>query len=136
MSLLLTLKRFYTFSWYFIAAFEESCWLGLPAEIKVQTNKKYETCKDRCKLCHTSQADQTPTWKESCILFKYYAKCRLWANIYKIYCCIRITSLQEKTIMEISSVAITGTPDLRYLDLYLINIFTKSRKTERCTYVC
>ena len=33
--------------------------------------------------------------------------------------------------MEIISVAITGSYDMHGLDLYLINIFTKSRKTER-----
>ena len=77
MSLLLTLKRFHTFSQYFIVAFGESCWLGLPAGIKAQKNKRYGTGKDRCKLCHTNQMDQTPTRKESCILFKKYAKCRL-----------------------------------------------------------
>ena len=32
--------------------------------------KNYETCKDRCKLCHINQTDQTTTWKESYILFK------------------------------------------------------------------
>ena len=37
--------------------------------------------------------------------------------------------------METISVAITGSSDMRYLDLYLINIFTKSRKAERCTDV-
>ena len=37
--------------------------------------------------------------------------------------------------METISVAITGSSDMRCLDLYLINIFTKSRKAERCTYV-
>ena len=33
------------------------------------------------------------------------------------------------------SVAITGSSDMRCLDLYLINIFTKSRKAERYTDV-
>ena len=37
--------------------------------------------------------------------------------------------------METISVAITGSSDMRCLDLYLINIFTKSRKVERCTDV-
>ena len=33
--------------------------LGLPTEIKVQTSKSYETCKDKWKLCYTNQTDQT-----------------------------------------------------------------------------
>ena len=35
--------------------------------------------------------------------------------------------------MQTISVAITGTSDMCCLDLYLINIFMKSRKAERCT---
>ena len=31
------------------------CQLRLPAEIKVQTRKNYETCKDRYKLCHINK---------------------------------------------------------------------------------
>ena len=37
--------------------------------------------------------------------------------------------------METFSVVITGSSDMRCFDVYLINIFTKSRKTERCTNV-
>ena len=37
--------------------------------------------------------------------------------------------------MKTISVAITGSSNMRWLDLYLINIFTKSRKAERCTNV-
>ena len=37
--------------------------------------------------------------------------------------------------METISVAITGSSDMRCLDLYLINIFTKSRKAKRCADV-
>ena len=75
--------------------------------------------------------------KETYIEFNKYAECRLWANIYDIYWDFRsagIISLQEKkTIVEIISVAITDSSDMRCLDLYLINIFTKSTKAERCT---
>ena len=35
----------------------------------------------------------------------------------------------------IISVTITGSSDMHCLDLYLINIFTKYRKAERCTDV-
>ena len=35
----------------------------------------------------------------------------------------------------IISVTIAGSSDMHCLDLYLINIFTKYRKTERCTNV-
>ena len=55
--------------------------LGLPAEIRVQIGKTYETCMDRCKLCHIKQTEQTTTWKETCIQFKIYVECRLWANM-------------------------------------------------------
>ena len=37
--------------------------------------------------------------------------------------------------METISVSINGSSDVRSFDLYLINIFTKSRKAERCTDV-
>ena len=37
--------------------------------------------------------------------------------------------------METISVVINGSSNVRYFDLYLINIFTKSRKAERCTDV-
>ena len=45
---------------------------------------------------HINQADQTTTWKETCIEFPKYAKYRLWANIDEIYWdfrSVRITSL-------------------------------------------
>ena len=35
--------------------------LRLPAEIKVQTSKNYETCKQRYKLCHINQAGKSTT---------------------------------------------------------------------------
>ena len=35
--------------------------------------------------------------------------------------------------MKTISVAITGSSDICCFDLYLINMFTKSRKAERCT---
>ena len=76
------------------------CRLGLPAEIKAQTSKNYTPCKYRCKLCQIKQTGQTTTWKETCIEFMKYAKCRLWVNIYKIYWYFRSTrimSLLEKT---------------------------------------
>ena len=38
----------------------------------------------------------------------------------------------KKTVMETISVAITGSSDARCFDLYLINIFKKSKKAERC----
>ena len=37
--------------------------------------------------------------------------------------------------METISVAINGSSDVCCFDLYLINIFTKPRKAERCTDV-
>ena len=37
--------------------------------------------------------------------------------------------------METISVAMTGSSDMHCLGLYLTNIFTKSRKAERCTDV-
>ena len=41
----------------------------------------------------------------------------------------------EKTVVETLLVAITDSSDVRCFDLYLINIFTKSTKTERCTNI-
>ena len=33
--------------------------MDLAIEIKVQTTKNYEICKDRWKLCHANQTDET-----------------------------------------------------------------------------
>ena len=77
---------------------------------------------------------QTTTWKETCIEFIKHAECRLWAKIYEIYwdfCSARIISLKEKKTVETISVAITNISDVWCLNLYLINIFTKSIKAER-----
>ena len=79
--------------------FGKCCRLGLPAEIKVQTSKNYETCKNRYKLWHINQTGQTTIWKETRIEFIKYTECRLWANICEIYWdfrSARIISLQEK----------------------------------------
>ena len=76
--------------------FGKCCQMGLTGEIKVQTSKNYETCKERCKLPHINQTGQTMTWKETCIKFKKYKECRLWPNIYGIYwdfCSARAISL-------------------------------------------
>ena len=57
------------------------------------------TCKDRCKLSHINQTDQTITWKKTCIEFKKWRECRLWASIYEIYWdfrSARIISLRAK----------------------------------------
>ena len=40
---------------------------------------------------------------------------------------------RKKNVVETISVAITDSSDVRCLDVYLINIFTKSTKAERCT---
>ena len=138
-SSLLTLKRFHTFSQHFTVEIEECCWLGLPTGINVQTSKTYETSKDRCKSYHISQTDQTTTSKETCIEFKKCSKClrkksifakTFWANIYNIYwdfCSVRITSLYMGKNCNDSYFHV------RCSGLYLINIFMKSRKAERCT---
>ena len=105
-SLLSTLKRFHTFLSISFLTFGNCCQLGFPADIKVQTSKNHKTCKERCKLCHIKQTDQTARRKETSLKFVKYAECSLWANIYRIYWC---------------------------LELYLINTFTKSAKAERCT---
>ena len=41
----------------------------------------------------------------------------------------------KKTVVETILVAITDSSDVRCFDLYLINIFTKSTKVERCTNI-
>ena len=65
--------------------FRKCCQLGLLVEIKVQTSKKYETCKDRYKLSHINQTGQTTTRKVTCVEFKKYRECWVWANIYEIF---------------------------------------------------
>ena len=39
--------------------------MGLPEDIKVQTGKNHETCKDKCKLCHINQTGQSKHEKKS-----------------------------------------------------------------------
>ena len=56
--------------------------------------------------------DQSTTWKETSIEFKKYAE-----------------------IVEIISVTINDSSDVLCFDLYLINIFVKYTKAERCTDV-
>ena len=80
LSLLLTFKIFHTFSKYSIFEFREVLPVGFTREIKVQTGRNYETCKARCILCHINQTSQTTAWKETCIEFEIYAKCRLSAE--------------------------------------------------------
>ena len=65
--LLWTLKNYTPFLSISLLNFGKCCRLGLSAEIKIQTSKYYETCKDRCKLCHqiVNQTHQTTTWKET-----------------------------------------------------------------------
>ena len=41
----------------------------------------------------------------------------------------------KKTIVKTILVAITDSYNVRCFDLYLINIFMKSMKAERCTYI-
>ena len=41
----------------------------------------------------------------------------------------------KKTMVETISVAINDSSDVLWFDLYLINVFTKSTKAERCTDV-
>ena len=75
--------------------------------------------------------------KKTCIEFIKYAECTHWASIYEIYWdfhSVKIISLQEKKMYwKTISVAITDSSYVRCLDLYLINIFQKSAKAERCT---
>ena len=40
---------------------------------------------------------------------------------------------EKKNVVETMSVAITDSSNVQNLNLYLINIFTKSTKEERCT---
>ena len=65
-----------------------------------------------------------------------YTECRLWANIHEIYWdfrSARIFLYKKKNVVETNLVAITDSYDVQCLDLYLINIFKKSTKAERCT---
>ena len=112
--------------------------LRLPAVIKVQTNKNYETCDQRYKLCNINQTCQSATWKENRIEFKKYAEGRFWANMCKIvwdFRSVRIISLSEKKVVETISKAIKDSSDVLCFGLYVINVFEKSTKAERCTDV-
>ena len=65
-------------------------------------------------------------WNEIRIKFKIYAECRIWADIYKIYwdfCSVIIINffLGKETIAEPILMAINGSSDVRYFDLYLQN---------------
>ena len=87
-----------------------------------------------CKLCHINQKGQTTTWKETCIQFKKYAECRLWANIkfIEIFVTQEYFFTGKKPVVETISMATTDSCHVRYFELYLINIFMKSTKAERC----
>ena len=50
-------------------------------------------------------------------------------------CSVRIISLLEKNVVETISKAINDSFDVLCFYLYLINIFEKSMKAERCTDV-
>ena len=74
--------------------------------------------------------------KRNLYQIKKYRECKLWAIIYEIYWDLRsawIISLQEKTIVETILLAITDNSDVHFFDLYLMNIFMKPMKAERCT---
>ena len=120
--------------------FGKCCQLGLPAVIKVLTRKNYETYMGiLCQLCHINQTGHTKKWKETCIEFKMYVECRLWANIYEIYRDFRskrIISSQEKTVVETALMAITDSSEMHCcFDRYLINTFMKSTTAERSTEI-
>ena len=134
-SLLLTFKRFNTFSWYFILEFRKVLPAGFTSRDQSTDSQIYKTWKGRWKLCHINQTGQATLWKETCIEFIKYAECRLWSNIYSNFYSARIISYRKKNIVETISVAITDSFNVRYFDLYLINIFTKSTKAERCTNI-
>ena len=107
MSLFLTLKRFTPFLSILFLNFGKFCGLRLPAEFKVQTSKNYETCKDRASYAILTKH----------VKLQHENK--------------PVSSVGKKAVVETISVAITDSSDVRYLDLCLINIFTKSTKAER-----
>ena len=78
-------------------------------------------------------------WKETCIKFKKYPEFSFSATIYKIYwgcCSVKVVSFwRKRCIVETISVAIKDKSNMICFDLYLINIFLKSTKAERCTDV-
>ena len=115
MSLFLTLKRFTPFLSISFLNFGKFCGLRLPAEFKVQTSKNYETCKDRANYA---------------ILTKHV---KLQHENKPVSNLLSMQSVGKKAVVETISVAITDSSDVRYLDLCLINIFTKSTKAERYT---
>ena len=68
-----------------------------------------------------------------------YVECRFWANIYKIYLRFSFHKnnffIGQKAAVETILVAINDSSDVLCFILYLINIFEKSMKVERCTDV-
>ena len=68
-----------------------------------------------------------------------YVECRFWANIYKIYLRFSFHKnnffIGKKAAVETILVAINDSSDVLCFILYLINIFEKSTKVERCTDV-
>ena len=130
--------------------FRECCWLGLPKEIKVQTSKNYERCRDKWNYAIWTKRDKLQHEKKPVLNLKSMQSLGSeLTNIYKIYwdfCSARIISWPEKTVVETISVAITDSSDVRCFDLYLINIFTKSTngnahwntlfRSPRCYFRC
>ena len=88
-TLLLTLKRFHTFSYYFIVAFVE-----LATEIKVQRTKNYETCKDRWKSCHANETNETYNPASYLKDMQNVGFEKISTKfLLNLFCCVKITSL-------------------------------------------
>ena len=103
-------------------------WKYRPAKIMKHTraDANYAVLTKWVKLQH----EKKPVWNSKSI----YTECRHWANIYKIYWnfhSARKISLYIKKTVETISVAVIDSSNI--FDLYLINIFMKSKKAERCT---
>ena len=142
-SLLSTWKDFTPFLSISFLNFGNCCRLGLPAEIKVETSKNYETCKERCKLCHINQTGQTRRRKETCIKFINPLNASVDPHIEtsQLICTAnQLTGFYMRATLACNGLSMQSpgfeqtfmkfidSSDMWSLELYLINTFTKSTK--------
>ena len=134
LSSLLTLTRFHTCLGVSLLKLGKCCRLRLTAVIKAQTSKNTKHV-----ITSTNYAILTKRVKVQHEKKSKYIECRFLANLQNLEKILRFSFrknnffIGKRPVAETISVAINGSSDVLYFVLYLINIFEKSTKAERCT---
>ena len=101
----------------------------------MQARKYYEICKEKGNYVILTKWIKLQHEKNPSSYLKSMQNVGFEQTLLNLLRFLLNNSLWEKTVMETISVAITGSSNMHCLGLYLINIFMKSRKAERCTDV-